>query len=131
MTSGDCRLIFPRALCRGNLYIVTCVANCTVGTAGDCVVVRSPCQIYQRFLGCLGQLVAVRCGGRLVANPISSPALLSRSVVLASLACADTTFALLPLLHGRCHATSLIALPITPDPSARRRVAIGPSLYDL
>lgn len=56
MTSGDCRLNFPRALCPGNLYIVTCVANCTVGTAGDCVVVRSPCQPSQRFLGALASL---------------------------------------------------------------------------
>lgn len=55
MTSGDCRLIFPRAL-PGNLYIVACVANCTVGTAGDCAVVRSPCQLSQRFLGALANL---------------------------------------------------------------------------
>lgn len=34
--------------------------------------------------------------------------------------------ALLPPRHGECHATSLIVLPVTPDPSARRRVPIGP-----
>lgn len=63
---------------------------------------------------------------RVGSQPPSSPALLSRSVVLASLACADTTFTLLLPHHGKCHATLLIVLPLTPDPSARRRVLIGP-----